>query len=40
MISDIFTAIIIVLMAVLVIYPATRTVWHSWQAWHKRHGRH
>ncbi len=40
MISDIFTAIIVVLMAVLVIYPATRTVWHSWQAWHKRHSRH
>jgi hypothetical protein len=31
MISDLFTAIILVLMAVLVMYPASRFVWQSWQ---------
>ena len=36
MISDLLTVIIVVLMAVLVIYPASRTIWLSWQSWLRR----
>jgi hypothetical protein len=36
MISDIFTAMIVGLMAVLVLYPASRALWQSWQDWHRR----
>jgi hypothetical protein len=32
MISDVLTVIIITLMGVLVIYPASRVVWQSWTA--------
>ena len=39
MISDIFTGVIVVLMAVLVIYPAARSGWQSWQSWQRRHSR-
>ena len=38
MISDILTAIIVILMAVLVIYPTTRLLMQSWQNWQRRHG--
>ena len=38
MISDILTAIIIFLMAVLVLYPTTRVLMQSWQNWQRRHG--
>ncbi len=38
MISDILTAIIICLMAVLVLYPTTRLLIQSWQNWQRRHG--
>lgn len=38
MISDILTAIIIFLMAVLVLYPTTRLLMQSWQNWQRRHG--
>ncbi len=38
MISDILTAIIIFLMAVLVLYPTTRLLMKSWQDWQRRHG--
>ena len=31
MISDVLTAIIILFMAILVIYPASRALWQSWQ---------
>ncbi len=37
MISDILTAIIVLLMAVLVLYPATRLLIQSWQNWQRRH---
>lgn len=36
MISDILTAVIVLLMAVLVIYPTTRVLLQSWQNWHRR----
>ena len=32
MISNVLTVVIITLMGVLVIYPATRVVWESWTA--------
>jgi hypothetical protein len=32
MISDVLTVVIVTLMAVLVIYPASRVVWESWTA--------
>jgi hypothetical protein len=38
MISDILTAIIIFLMAVLVLYPTTRVLIQSWHNWQRRHG--
>ena len=38
MISDILTAIIIFLMAVLVLYPTTRVLLQSWHDWQRRHG--
>ena len=38
MISDILTAIIIFLMAVLILYPTTRVLMQSWQNWQRRHG--
>ncbi len=38
MISDILTAIIIFLMAVLVLYPTTRVLLQSWHNWQRRHG--
>ncbi len=37
MISDILTAIIIFLMAVLVLYPTTRVLIKSWQDRQRRH---
>jgi hypothetical protein len=36
MISDILTAVIVCLMAVLVIYPAARILLQSWRSWHRR----
>jgi len=39
MTSDIFTAMIVGLMAVLVFYPASRAIWHGWQDWHRRQAR-
>ncbi len=36
MISDILTAVIILLMAVLVIYPVTRVLLQSWRTWQRR----
>ncbi len=36
MISDILTAVIVLLMAVLVIYPTARVLLQSWQNWHRR----
>ncbi len=38
MISDILTAIIIFLMAVLVLYPTTRVLLQSWHNWQRHHG--
>ena len=32
MISDVLTVVIITLMGVLVIYPASRVLWQSWTA--------
>jgi hypothetical protein len=37
MISDILTAIIVFLMAVLILYPTTRVLLKSWQDWQRRH---
>lgn len=39
MISDMFAAIIVILMAVLVIYPASRFIWQSWTERRPRRGR-
>jgi len=39
MTSDIFTAMIIGLMAVLVLYPASRALWQGWQDWQRRQAR-
>ncbi len=39
MISDILTAIIVFLMAVLIIYPTTRILMKSWRDWQTRHGK-
>ncbi len=39
MISDMFTAMIVGLMAVLVLYPASRAMWQGWQDWHRRQAR-
>ncbi len=36
MVSDILTAVIVLLMAVLVIYPTTRILLQSWHNWHRR----
>ena len=36
MISDILTAVIVLLMAVLVIYPTIRVLLQSWHNWHRR----
>lgn len=36
MTSDIFTAMIVGLMAVLVLYPSSRALWQGWQDRHKR----
>ena len=36
MVSDILTAVIVLLMAVLVIYPTTRVLLQSWHNWHRR----
>ncbi len=37
--SDIFTAMIVGLMAVLVLYPASRALWLGWQDRHRRQAR-
>ncbi len=37
MISDILTAIIIILMAVLILYPATRALMKTWEDRQRRH---
>lgn len=39
MISDMFTAMIVGLMVVLVLYPASRAMWQGWQDWHRRQAR-
>ena len=39
MISEMLTALIIVLMAILVIYPTSRVLWQSWQTWQRRPAR-
>jgi hypothetical protein len=39
MTSDIFTAMIVGLMAVLVVYPASRALWHGWQDRYRRQAR-
>ncbi len=39
MVSDILTAVIVLLMAVLVIYPTTRVLLRSWHNWHRRRAR-
>jgi len=36
MVSDFFTAIIIGLLTILVVYPTSRALWLSWQDWHRR----
>ncbi|MEE9250161.1 MAG: hypothetical protein V3U93_03425 [Alphaproteobacteria bacterium] len=38
MVSDILTAVIVLLMAVLVIYPTTRVLLRSWHNWQRRQG--
>ncbi len=38
MISDILTAIIIFLMAVLILYPTTRALLKTWHDRQRRHG--
>ncbi len=38
MISDILTAVILILMAVLILYPTTRILIKSWQDRQRRHG--
>ena len=38
MISDILTAIIVFLMAVLIFYPTARVFMKSWRDWQRRHG--
>ncbi len=38
MISDILTAVIVFLMAVLILYPTTRALMKSWQERQRRHG--
>ena len=38
MISDILTAIIVFLMAVLILYPMARLVMKSWHDWQRRPG--
>lgn len=38
MISDILTAVIIFLMAVLILYPTTRALMTSWRERQRRHG--
>ena len=38
MISDILTAVIIFLMAVLILYPTTRFLMKSWHDRQRRHG--
>ena len=38
MISDILTAIIVILMAVLILYPTARVFMKSWRDWQRRHG--
>ena len=38
MISDILTAIIIFLMAVLILYPSIRALMKSWHDRQRRHG--
>jgi hypothetical protein len=38
MISDILTAVIIFLMAVLILYPTTRALMKSWQERQRRQG--
>ena len=38
MVSDILPAVIVILMAVLVIYPTTRILLQSWHNWHRRQG--
>ena len=39
MVSDILTAVIVLLMAVLVIYPTTRVLLQSWRNRHRRQER-
>jgi len=38
MISDILTAIIVFLMAVLILYPTSRLLIRSWHDWQRRPG--
>ncbi len=36
MVSDILPAVIVLLLAVLVIYPTTRVLLQAWHNWHRR----
>jgi hypothetical protein len=36
MVSDFFTAIIIGLLTILVVYPASRALLQGWQTWYRR----
>ena len=35
--SDLLTELILILFAILVIYPASRALWQWWQTWYRRH---
>ena len=37
--SDLLTELILILFAILIIYPATRALWQWWQTWYRRHAR-
>lgn len=39
MISDLLTVVIICLMGVLVLYPASRALWQTWDARQRRQAR-
>jgi len=40
MISDLLTVVIIALMGVLVVYPASRALWQTWEARQRRQAHH
>jgi len=40
MISDLLTAVILLLMVFLVVYPAARALWQGWQSWQRRQPGH